>query len=255
MKRFLILGLWLLGVATATAQPASMIGFRVPRPGPVTDPLWSSVKLLVKTVGTSGTSFTDAKNAYTLTPAGNTNVSSDVPFGSEGSMATSSAGGRLTVSTSGVNFNPGTGDWTMECWFKSSLTHPETYNIVFSRAYSGSNYWIVYVNNNGSVDAWAQHTDCHITTGNGYVSANTWTHIAFVRSGSTATVYINGTSRGTASASAVNLNSANTSNPVVGGYNHTTSGQNYGKIYDMRITFAARYTGNFTPPSSPFPTQ
>jgi len=216
---------------------------------PASDPLWSQTKLLLKS---SGSSFVDAKSGYTLTPSANVVQSSDVPYGTEKSFGVSGGLGRIIVSTSGVNFNPGASDWTIEALVKMPLNHPDGAIIVFSRAFNGSNYWIIAINNNGSVEGWANHTTCRVVSATGVVAANTWAHIAFVRSGNTATLYVNGASVGTGSAASVNLNSTNTANPAIGGYSHDTACMNNGLIYDCRVTFAARAV---TMPTAPFLTQ
>jgi len=85
------------------------------------------------------------------------------------------------------------------------------------------------------------------------ISQSTWHHIAVVRSGTTTTLYLNGTSIGSGTLG------NQTINPIydlwVGGndlasYPHFLNGY----IDDLRITKGvARYTSNFTPPTAAFP--
>jgi len=85
----------------------------------------------------------------------------------------------------------------------------------------------------------------------GSVSTGQWYHVAVVRSGSTITGYLNGTSTGTATqsgtlgnANAIYVSGISTGNDLWNGY-----------IDDLRITNGvARYTANFTPPTAAFPT-
>ena len=83
------------------------------------------------------------------------------------------------------------------------------------------------------------------------IQTNTWTHVAFVRSGSTITIYINGTAAGTATNSLGTL-----SLQVIGAIAQTGVPNFYffnGYIDDLRITKGiARYTSNFTPSSIAF---
>jgi hypothetical protein len=84
-------------------------------------------------------------------------------------------------------------------------------------------------------------------------TANSWYHIAVVRSGSTITLYVNGTSQGSVTlAGTIN----NIPYPLyIGALNNEGSiiSSFLGYIDDLRITKYARYTSNFTPPTAPFP--
>jgi hypothetical protein len=87
-----------------------------------------------------------------------------------------------------------------------------------------------------------------LQSANGSVTANTWTHIAVVRNGSTTTLYINGTS----AVSNTNAIYNGSSKLGIGG---RVDGAFYatGYIDDFRITKYARYTANFTAPDQAFP--
>jgi hypothetical protein len=87
--------------------------------------------------------------------------------------------------------------------------------------------------------------------GTGTVLSNVWTHLAWVRSGTTLTFYVDGVAGGTVSVSGT-LTGAATTNPIWIGIkdNATAAYGNIGYIDDLRITNGyARYTGNFTPPT------
>lgn len=81
------------------------------------------------------------------------------------------------------------------------------------------------------------------------MSADTWYHIAIVRSGSTITWYQDGTSIGTSS-----YGSAITSSRALQlGANPTTNTELYnGHLDEVRISNIARWTANFTPPTSAY---
>lgn len=85
------------------------------------------------------------------------------------------------------------------------------------------------------------------------LSINTWYHVAVVRNGATITVYLNGVSIGTYSltASGTSLMTTYTLNQI-GVYN-TNNYYFNGYLDDLRITKdIARYTANFTPPTTSF---
>ena len=87
----------------------------------------------------------------------------------------------------------------------------------------------------------------------GSIHNETWHHIAVVRSGSTLTTYVDGTSRGT---DTISLAMSPTSADVEIGQGVYTSSYPYeGYLDDIRITKGvARYTSNFTPPTASFST-
>jgi hypothetical protein len=88
------------------------------------------------------------------------------------------------------------------------------------------------------------------------ITINTWAHFAFVKNGSTYTVYINGIA-GTAATSATAIPFPSAINAGIGDVGE------FGAIYpftgyidDLRITNGvARYTAAFTPPTAAFSNQ
>ena len=73
-------------------------------------------------------------------------------------------------------------------------------------------------------------------------------HIALVRNSGVLTVYVNGTSRGTAQT----YNTNYTGQPNRIGSSHTDTNYFTGNIDEFRTSSIARYTSAFTPPSSEF---
>ena len=145
-----------------------------------------------------------------------------------------------------TNYNTNqTGDFTIECWTR------------FNTIASTQSMWIF---GNNDIDAIQLYL---YTTANEYqyklrmdiwnrvgvfssitVSANTWYHLAVVRSGSTLTLYIDGTNRGTMSRSG-----------TIGNGGNLRVGQGSwdmnGWIDEFRFSDFARYTANFTPSTTP----
>jgi hypothetical protein len=145
------------------------------------------------------------------------------------------------------NFSFG-GDFTVELWVYPTST-PDTYNCIIGNfSESGATYgWnlmltsgqLVHVNVAGTSNNSAQT-----------VPLNTWTHLAITRAGSTVYIFVNGRRDTTT------LNtSALAYNPVyplrIGRQVDTTPRYFFGYMDDIRITKGyARYTTNFTPPTS-----
>jgi hypothetical protein len=82
------------------------------------------------------------------------------------------------------------------------------------------------------------------------LSINTWYFIAVTRSSTSTKLFVNGTQSGSTYTDSTNYTSS--SNPLVGALFDGYSLNGY--IDDFRITKGyARYTSNFTPPTSAFP--
>ena len=161
-----------------------------------------------------------------------------------------------------------TGDFTIEAWVYAidagRTNDANKYGCLISQGVQGSttNYWAFYLNIVGGVISTSTidvaAASPAVTISGLSVSLNTWHHFAWVRSGSTITLYIDGASVGTATyATSLTYNSS--------GYvtvGHSVS--NYGGAYENWIKcFASNirivkglavYTGAFTPPTSPLST-
>jgi hypothetical protein len=84
------------------------------------------------------------------------------------------------------------------------------------------------------------------------VTAQTWAHVALVRNSGTVTLYVNGTGYLVGSSQPDTEHTEATNGYlVIGGY-YTTSYLMNGYLQDFRISKIARYTGNFTVPSTEF---
>ena len=149
----------------------------------------------------------------------------------------------------------GSGDFTIEGWFNhsaftSDANPADLFQIgVASNSYAGirltvnsSGKLFLLLSSNGS--SWVTNVD-NIGTA---MSTGTWYHIALVKSGSTFTVYLDGTSQ-TAITQSATLYESNRN--LIGFNNFSTARYFNGYIDDFRITKGiARYTSDFTPPTA-----
>ena len=89
-----------------------------------------------------------------------------------------------------------------------------------------------------------------IASSTGIISTSTWYHVAAVRNSTTTTIYVNGTSVASATTAVWTTGSL----PFYVGYFYSGNGSNWnGYLSDLRITNGvARYTTNFTAPTTPF---
>lgn len=136
-------------------------------------------------------------------------------------------------------------DCTIECWCMS--TNNAQIGVLFSKD-NGASPYAHFTYNNNQWQWYADSGSVMIAPASG-VAVNTWMHIALVRQGTTWTLYQNGISLGSSSASATFGN--NTLPFIVGNYG-ALSAPWQGYIDEFRISNVARYTGNFTPPSAAF---
>ncbi len=137
----------------------------------------------------------------------------------------------------------GTGDFTIECWiYPTNVIASQAIVDIRSPDTAGAGFDF-YLNSSGKLSCSTALTG--YITGTATISNNTWTHIALVRNGTSLKTYVNGTQDGSTT------NSANFTNSIirVGG---VLNGYFTGYIDDLRISKFARYTTNFTPPTSTF---
>jgi hypothetical protein len=153
-------------------------------------------------------------------------------------------------------FDFGSGSFTVEGWFYPTTSSP-TSGLITKRANSG-----VYAPFLIETAASLTPTFYFSTTGSSWNSIassisftiNTWNHFAITRNGSTFTIWINGSSGGTASTASALM--TNTDAVSIGASGVNGDRPVVGYMDDVRITNGlARYTATFTPPTAAFPLQ
>jgi len=243
----------LIGAARETSANQSLPGVWTPReqlkaqrastwPIISDDPYFADVSLLLRGDGTNGsTTFTDGgPNSFTITANGTAQISTAQSKYGGASMYFPGTNAYLST-PSNAAFQFGTGDFTIEFWVYLSGS-----GSLFSNSTSslGSNCLNCRLYSYGTLDFYTSG-GAEYTSLTSAVTASTWTHLAFVRSGNTVTIYKNGTSIGSNANWGINLNLTNFY--INGG--RDGNGQKY--YDDFRITKGiARYTSNFTPPGA-----
>lgn len=236
--------------------------FQLPGPhiaaiDPDTDQWWLNTVLALRMDGTHGsTTFTDLKGK-TVTPYGNASISSAISkFGQ--SAYFDGTGDYLTIPAS-TDFDFGSGNFTIEFWFYPPTNVTSGMNLISRWVASGSNLlWDIGIDNNNTIyyqvsTSGAYQAGNSIGSSNNAFTMGIWNHVAFVRNGSTFTLYVQGVSKATHTPGAITLASGTT---------HVSIGRDgdgnrpfYGYIDDLRITKGiARYTSSFTPSEKPIPT-
>lgn len=144
---------------------------------------------------------------------------------------------------------PGSGDFTVEAWSYVTSTTASGTLVGVWKGTAGEAWQIIA---NGNVVILGLNSTLSVNTPNGSAPINQWNHIAWVKSGSTNTVYINGVSVATLTAATIN----NSTDGVTIGTNidaiGVTAWQYPGYISNLRIVKGvAVYTSNFTPSTIP----
>ena len=150
-----------------------------------------------------------------------------------------------------LSFNGSTGttlsgDFTVESWVYLPSVTTTAPIMCIGDSFSSPGI-LFYVNSSSKIAIARANTVAF--TGSTSLVANTWNHVAFVRSGSTITGYLNGVSQGTFT----NSSTFSGTTTVIGRevYNSGVGGQLTGYISNLRIVNGtAVYTGTFTPPTS-----
>ncbi|NDG30962.1 LamG domain-containing protein [bacterium] len=197
----------------------------------------------------------DATSKNVLETVGDAKISTAQSKWGGSSMAFDGTGDYLPMPANTQSVLFGAGNFTIECWlYKNANT---AYMILCGNFQTASeNTFQILADVTGTKIGWYNGaTNSFTVTGATTLNTNTWYHIAFVRSGTTLTLYVNGTSDGSSSLTTDYNNTTRLF--FVGQAPELIAARNWnGYLQDFRITRGyARYTSNFTIPSSAFPTQ
>jgi hypothetical protein len=215
------------------------------------DPFAANVILLCHFDGTNGDTTTTEVlgNPITLTDFDISSAQQRFgPTSLRNTGSSTSSGARITHA---VGLNLGTGDFTIECFFRCSSAAVQT---LFSFQSIGALTTIINARVQG-----ASQMNAQIQTSFGSmfpsIPLNTWHHVALTREGTNGRFFVNGALAGSR-ASGVSGNLVH-GYMVVGALIDNTGVSSQvctGHIDEFRVTKGvARYTGAFTPPSAPFP--
>jgi hypothetical protein len=156
-------------------------------------------------------------------------------------------GDGLTIPANSLLSTFSTGNFTIEFWMRYTTPGAVIADLIRSTT------WAIVDYSNGSLywqNAYASSSLLYYNHGS--LADGNWHHVAIVRSAtSTLTMYVDGTAIG----SGTDSNTYNTNSAITIGINGSY-GQFLGYMDDIRITKGyARYTSNFTPPTTTFPNQ
>jgi hypothetical protein len=232
----------LTGTVNWTTTPA--VNLRTPSAGGSSDPNFSSVSLLLHGNGANGgTTFTDSSNSpVTFTNSGVTTSTTQFKFGTA-SLYFNGVTNRL-VASSNVPAQFGTADFTVEFWIYPTAIAGNNRVISLGNFNEVGNFQIELQNSGGIV---VHVNQAYSVYNASTISANTWTHVAVVRSSGTVTVYKNGTSIGSNS----QPGNINGSYSLVIGNQTAFDAAFPGYIDDLRVTKGVART--ITVPTAEYP--
>ena len=216
--------------------------------GTVGDSQFRLVKLLLPLNGSNdATSASDSSNSNrTITFSGsNANISTAQSKFGGSSLYIGGDGSKVEIGADGLN---ATGDFTFECWIYDTSVD----NYPQLAINSSNNGFFLYTGNgatSGSNKVLRHWNGGSVTNFSTELPQSQWYHFALVRSGSTVKLYINGTADSTTRTDSGTYLMGQSSTLTIGA---DGSGNDFrGYINDLRITNGlARYTTNFTPPTS-----
>jgi hypothetical protein len=215
--------------------------------GSGTTPGDDDVVLLLHMDGSAGSSvFTDAKG-HSIPVRGAPTQTTPAQFGNAAQLSSGNSIGPIV----GSDLAFGTGDFTIEAWVNRSSSSGTGVVIGTHNYYVGgyNGVWTVYVQSNQAVFAsYNDRSSPEVGVFPSTWATGTWYHLAVVRSGNTIELFQNGLSLGSMPHSkALDFGA----NGLYIGYDGN-NGDWQGAIDEVRITRAALYSDNFTPPAAPF---
>ena len=201
--------------------------------------------------------ITDATAKNNLETVGNAQISTTQSKFGGSSMYFDGTGDYLTIPNS-IFFDFGAGDFTIEMWVYPTAVGQSSLTLLYCKP-NGSGYSgitlgqgvgaytaVIYASSTGSTWNLASGVSA------GTMTANAWNHVAVCRYGTNLYGFVNGVLGSTTSVSTTALVST-TTQVSIGSSLGTANTYLTGYIDDLRVTKGiARYTSNFTPPTSAF---
>ena len=240
----------------STIGSASGRAFGLTRVGAaIKDAYFNLTTLLLNTGSTNGaqnnTFLDSSSNTFTITRNGNPTQGTFTPFSQTGWSNFFNGSTDYLTSTSNTAVTFGTSAYTVEMWVYQNARNASGAYLLGG---AGTQMIQVNITSTGTVNANLSGGASYATT-TATVPLNTWTHLAFVRTSTSASglqIYINGVSSATGT-DATNYASTNTLN--IGTTNSSTTFVLNGYLSNLRVTKSgALYTSTFTPSTIPLTT-
>ena len=175
-------------------------------------------------------------------------ISGSVYFPHDGSATTSS--GVLQIQNANDALTFGTGDFTVEFWFYTNRIGV-TQHLYDGRGTGAGSNTAVLIQISDSNNIRFFTTNDYRITGSSTLKANTWYHVALTRTGSTHTLYVDGSSDGTYSNSGMNYTGPTNGFSAIGSDDNGAGAYGLsGYISNLRIAKELIYSAAFTVPTT-----
>ena len=222
----------------------------------IKDAYFNLTTLLLNTSSTNGAqnnTFLDSStNNFTITRNGNTTQGTFTPFSQTG-WSNYFSGSSYLSAAANTAFDLGSSDFTIEAWAYFSSFAAANGNVVISKgavSSVGADFYSLQASSAGAI-LFFFGSSAPVLTGS-TLSANTWTHLAVTRSGTSFTLWVNGVSSNTATSSTT-LSSGGPC--IIGSQSYDPGAADrsiYGYISNARIVKGtAVYASAFTPQTTP----
>jgi hypothetical protein len=190
-----------------------------------------------------------------LETVGNAQISTSVKKYGTGSISFDGSGDGLAIPAN-VNLAVGSTDFTIEMWVNaadSGVPVGGSFPRLFTLGTAQGAGCIESYNALGTMYVDISGAGGPISFTASTLLNSTWNHYAITRSGTSLKAFVNGTQVGSTATNSVNINLAATTQSWIGSISASAGNLN-GYIDDLRITKGfARYTSNFTAPTTAFP--
>jgi len=215
--------------------------------------------LLIHANGTDGSTFFEDDNGVraqrAIQAVGNAQISTAQSKFGGSSMLFDGSGDSFVVDHSG-QMRFGTGDFTMEFWYRP-ISKFQNFPVILGNRNGFSSGAIIFQDrhdaNNTKLSVYIYNLSTSVpqfisttTTAN-----NTWYHIALSRSGTSLRLFVNGTQEGATVTTSADIDTGAGSEFYYIGFAGASADYN-GYTDEVRVSNTARYTANFTAPTEPF---
>jgi hypothetical protein len=239
---------------------AYLYNLRIVNDSPVYDPTLTTLTVPTAplSVVNNTTLLLNGTNAGVIDHTAKNNITT---FGAAAISSTQSRFNGTSVSFDGTaylafapsnNFTFGAGDFTIEFWlYLNSSGNQSFYDSRPSGTSSTTNYIKL-----GYITSDLKYETAGVTAiSGGALNTGQWYHIALCRSGTSARLFVDGVQKGTTYTDSQS-HIVGSNRPIIGadGFNAAANLLN-GYLDEIRISKYARYTANFTPPTSTFANQ
>lgn len=212
----------------------------------MTQLVFETTPLLLHAEGTDGSTLIVDEAGKSLSVTGGVTISTtQSKIGAASIYSNGTAGSYISVDNPSA-CQIGNEDFTLEAWLRVS-TIAASQVVLQGGLYSPGTMGLKMSLYNGAV--YCEHGNQSCITSSGLMTANTWTHVAYVRSGNNYYVFIDGVQRATSSGTPVTPPWDSLKIGAMWMYGSAQSNFS-GNIDELRLSRGALYSGTFTPPTA-----